>query len=234
MSNEAIKPDAITTIPPAEQKVELFSSNIISSLNQIINIDGDNNAYEPTCIICSLSNREDIENLWISSKGDFLEVKKIIVSPKNVTKQVLQNHMIFHYESEIKELQKTEYANKIKRISNIELTTLERIKLCIAALTERLIAINSMVPVNNEISMTELEKLKTTETTKLTMSFNNLLKLQASILGEMKDNGELIQIPQRAFIDFFNEQIINAKTEEERNIIKNILNRLAALGKMIA
>ncbi len=55
------------------------------------------------------------------------------------------------------------------------------------------------------------------------MSFNQLLKLQASILGEMKNNGELIMIPRQLFVDTFNQAIAESRTEEERDTIKKLL-----------
>jgi hypothetical protein len=60
---------------------------------------------------------------------------------------------------------------------------------------------------------------------------NNLLKLQASILGEMKLSGELITIPSSQFVNVFNDALLDAKTDREKQIIKDILTKLANINK---
>ena len=47
----------------------------------------------------------------------------------------------------------------------------------------------------------------------------------------MKSKGELIIIPRDSFVNIFNDAIAEAKNDEERNVIKNILSELANLSK---
>ena len=208
-----------------------ISNDIESALSQLININEKNILHEPTCIICSDPNREEIEKKWAETTSHD-EVKKLFKSRSSysISKDIIDNHIRFHYEKGIKELQKVEYTNKIKRLNSVQLTTLDRIQLGLATLTERLMGINSITS-NNDISATEIEQIKSAETARLMGAFNNLLKLQASIMGEMKDNGELIIIPSAMFIDVFNRAIIEAKTDAEKEAIKKILNNLANLNK---
>ena len=59
-----------------------------------------------------------------------------------------------------------------------------------------------------------------------------LLQLQANMMGEMKDSGELITIPKQAFVQFFNDAITSAKSEVERTVINNLLASLGELSQM--
>jgi hypothetical protein len=65
-------------------------------------------------------------------------------------------------------------------------------------------------------------------------TYNNLLKLQASILGEMKNSGELVSIPKDAFVKFFNNAILEAKSDVERETIKRIVDTLGALSTSLS
>ena len=92
--------------------------------------------------------------------------------------------------------------------------------------------INSIVPSQN-LEIVEIEKIKSTETAKLMASFNQLLKLQASILGEMKNSGELITIPRTSFVNIFHDAILNAKDEDQRKLLREILDKIANLSKNV-
>ena len=228
-------PDGSMSPPPDVNAIPAYypklSGDIEDVLLQQINLNGNNILHEPTCMICSASNRVDIEQKWLDTKK-YDEAKKVFssISTMPVSNDIIDNHMRHHYDKGIKELQKIEYTNKIKRLNSVELTTLDRIRLGLSMLTERLVSINSITP-NNDVSIVEVEKIKSSETARLTGSFNQLLKLQASILGEMKSSGELIMIPRQAFVDTFNRAIVESKTDEERDGIKRLLTSLADISK---
>lgn len=210
-------------ISPVQEYYPKSVRDVESILLQTINMNSNNILHEPTCMICSASNREEIEKKYKDTKN-IDEVKKVF-SSKNSSKisyDIIDNHMKFHYDKGVKEVQKIEYVNKIKRLNAVELTTLDRIRLGLSMLTERLMGVNSIVP-DNDTSAAEIEKIKSAETSRIMMSFNQLLKLQASILGEMKNNGELIMIPRQLFVDTFNQAIAESRTEEERDTIKKLL-----------
>jgi hypothetical protein len=218
---------------PSKLVVVSSSNDIDGLLSQLINLNQDNIIHESTCLICSNPDRSEIENKY--NRKDKVEDILKFIEDKYKTKihsSVLENHMVYHYERQIQELRKREYVDKIKRVTGSELTTLDRISLCFAALSERLVNINSVLP-NIDAGHVEIEQIKTTETVKVMNAFSQLLKLQATILGEMKNSGQLIVLPREAFINIFNEIIIESKSSEQKEIVKKILDRLLTLSKSV-
>jgi len=201
------------------------------ALAQLINMSEDKIMHEPTCAICSSPARKEAEQKWLDTKK-MADVKEVLKEKAGVSvnKSVIENHMLFHLTGGIKEVQKIEYTDRLKRLNSMNITTLDRIRLCLSALTERLMGINSITP-GGDLGSADIEKIKSAETAKLMASFNQLLKLQAQILGEMKNNGELISIPRQPFVDIFNNAILNAPSDELRNILKDILDQLTTLAK---
>ena len=223
-------------IPPPDVQNEqqdfhpAIPNNVDNILYQLVNLNSDNVLHEPTCLICSSSHRKDIEDMWLAIKKHD-DVKEAFKNKIVLSNDVIDNHMRHHHDRGIKELQKVEYINRIQRLSSVDLTTLDRIRMGLAALTERLAGVNSITP-SGDFSAAEAEKVKSMETARLMASFNQLLKLQASIMGEMKNNGELIIIPRDAFVNLFNEALTDASTDKEKDIVKGILSKLADLSKV--
>jgi len=213
--------------------VNSYDQDINRLLSQAINLNGDNIIHEPSCEICSSEYREELEAKWLDSNRSYTEVKKLLQSKgvtKKISKSTIQNHMLHHFDRSVTEIQKIEYLNRIRRYNNYNLTTLDRIKLGISALTDCLMGINSIVP-DSETSAAEIQKIKSSETSRLMSSMSSLLKLQAEIMGEMKNSGELITIPKREFINVFNEAIISAKNDSQRDAIKDILSKLGSINR---
>jgi hypothetical protein len=220
---------------PQMQSLSITSGNddVSNALSQLININENNVFHEATCLICGSPYRNDIEELHQkNAPKKYAEIKELLKTKSNlnISDSVIDNHMQFHFGDGVRELQKVEYINKLKRLNSVNLTTLDRISLGFAAISERLSAINSMVP-DNETSRVSIEKIKSSETVKLTNTLTQLLKLQASMLGELKSNGELIILPRDPFIELFNETISQA-TPEQKLVIKTILNKLLTLSKI--
>jgi len=228
------KEESMTPPPNVEASREDFyptiPSDVENVLGQLVNLNSDNILHEPTCLICSSLYRKDIEDMWLAIKNHD-DVKAAFKDRIQISNDVIDNHMRNHHDRGIKELQKVEYINRIRRLSSVELTTLDRIRMGLAALTERLAGINSITP-SGDMSSAETEKIKSMETSRLMSTFNQLLKLQASIMGEMKSNGELIIIPRQSFINLFNEALTDASTDKEKEVIKGILSKLADLSKV--
>lgn len=226
---QSMTPPTQATILQEFKPPEVVGSDDI--LMQFVNLNEKNVLHEPTCIICSNPHREEIEKRWIETKNHE-NVKDLFRSKSTIpiSNDVIDNHMRFHYDRGIKELQKVEYINRIQRASDIERTTLDRIRLGLSAIDERIMGINSITP-TNDLSSAEVEKIKSSEVAKLMVAYNQLLKLKATIIGEMKNSGELIIIPKRPFIDTFNAAIIESKNEEEKEVIKKLLSKLADLNK---
>ena len=211
------------------------SNDVETALSQLININEENIVHEPTCLICANPHRKELEEKWFQAGGNkkHSDIHDILTSKSNVkvSDGIIDNHMTYHANGTVKELQKIEYLDKIKRISNIDLTTLDRIGLAFSVLTERLSSINSLTA-DGETSNVEVEKIKTSETVKLMNSLNQFLKLQATLLGELKNTGELIMLPRDPFINIFNQTIALANTQEEKRLIGKLMNDLISLGKI--
>jgi len=198
---------------------------------QGVNISDGMVVHEPSCDLCSSPHREDVEQLYLTCK-DYKQTAAFFkqLSGHDIHKSIVENHMRFHYDRAIREIQKVEYIDRIKRYSGQNLTTLDRISICFAILSERLMGINSVIPAEDE-SVAEIEKLKSSETARLMGQLKDLLKLQAAILGEMKNSGELITIPTNDFINIINEALSQARTDSERKLVKDILGKLDALSR---
>lgn len=225
-------------IPPAESMIPIqsgadTSSNTIDKvLAQANNLSG-NVIHEPTCIICSNPHREEIEQEWLNTKKHS-DVKKFIKgrSGIEVTNGIIDNHMLYHNGREVREHVKQEYRELIRRLNSVELTTLDRIRLGLSAITERLIGINSLVPDTNN-SVVDIEQIKSVETARLMSNFNQLIKLNATIMGEMQKKGEIISIPREAFLSFYNDILAEAITDEEKKVIRKVLDGLLILGQLL-
>ena len=197
-----------------------------SMLSQMINLNNDHTHHEPTCTICSSPLRGDAEDIWEKNRRtagirDLFEARaNLKLSP-----EIIMNHMKHHKDGGIQEIKKVEYVDRIRRLYGKNVTTLDRLDLCLAVITERLMQINSISP-SGDKSIVDIEKIKSAETVKLMGTYSNLLKLQATILGEMKDSGEIVSISRSKFIKVFNDAIIGCTTDNERVIVKTILDGL--------
>lgn len=214
-------------------KVSISSRNedVDQLLSQAVNLNDSNIYHEPTCSICSSAYREDIEKKYLE-KQSFLDAVKIFKEKtgQDIGENVVENHVSHHMTRGVRELQKVEYLHRIKRLNTPNITTLEKISFAYAIISERILGINSIVP-GAEESVAEIEKIKSSETARLMGALNNLLKLQASILGEMKDSGELVYIPANEFVNVFRETLKAAKTDRERELITNLLDKLETLAR---
>jgi len=209
-----------------------FMGDAEKAMRQLVNVNSSNIYHEPTCIICSSSSRTKIEEMYVAknTKEDIIQYVKSH-SGIELSNSLIENHMIYHYEKGVREHVKTAYIDRLRRLSSQETTTLSRIRMSIDALTERIVGINSIVPCG-DLNETDIEKIKSSETARLTRTMTQLLQLQANMMGEMKDSGELITIPKKAFVKFFNDALVSAKTDVERNIINNLLTTLGELSQM--
>jgi hypothetical protein len=211
--------------------ITILDSDLDTSLSQAINLSDANTFHEPTCPICSSPYRKEVEEKWVSTKSHE-EVQGVLKrSTVKVSNDIINNHMRHHYDKGIKELQKVEYTNKLRRInSSRNMSTLEQIGFGISVISERLIGLNSIVP-DGDMTQAEVEKVKSAETNKLMATYSKYIKMQADLMGEMKNTGEMINIPKDKFINFFNEALVAADSDEEKKIINKILNKLGSLAQ---
>lgn len=208
------------------------SEEVERLMSQAINLSENDVYHEPTCIICSSPYRDEIEQQLLIEKKSNKEVIKLIKDKtgSSIGDNIVSNHASHHMTSGVRERVKVEYLNRVKRLNSPNITTLEKISLSYAVIMERLMGINSIVP-NGEESVAKIEQIKSTETNRLMGTLNNLLKLQASILGEMKTSGELVYIPTNEFILVFRDALRSAKTDRERELINGLLDKLESLAR---
>ena len=211
--------------------ISVLPTELEKTLSQAINLSPDNTFHEPTCLICSSPYRTEIEEKWVETKSH-ADIKDLLKGRtlSKISTGVIDNHMRFHYERDINQHQMREYVDRIKRYSTSELTTLDRIQFALSALTERIVGINAITP-SGDYTAADIEKIKSAELTKLMGAYGKFTKLQADLMGEMKDTGDLISIPKEAFIHFFNKALTEAKTEDEKEIVNKILTQLASLSQ---
>jgi hypothetical protein len=232
-SQESMAAPEIVSAPiqPLNAPSTYASEEATRILGQLVNISESGILHEPTCMLCSSPFRDELEQKYIETK-QLKDVKKLLEEKTQITvpRSVIENHMLYHYNREVQEHQKREYIDRINRLSDQNLTTLSGIGLCLAALTERLMGINSIVPAG-DLGVAEIERIKSSETSRLMASYNQLLKLKANILGEMKTSGELVTIPRRDFVQIFQEALVNAKADREREAINSILSSLTDVSK---
>jgi len=214
-------------IPIQPQVVDRGFDQVDSMLAQVVNLSGSNQMHEPTCPICSSKLRGEAEDVWENEGEKTAPVLRIFRERTDlkISAEIVKNHMRNHKDGGQKEIKKVEFIDRVRRLYGKNVTTMDRIDLCLAVITERLMQINSLSP-DGKKTHVDIEKIKTSETTKLMATYSSLLKIQATILGEMKSSGEIISISRDRFVEVFNDAITEAKTDRERALITNILKSL--------
>tara|TARA_R110000824_G_scaffold12226_7_gene53578 strand:- start:11416 stop:12129 length:714 start_codon:yes stop_codon:yes gene_type:complete len=233
--SENSKEDSIEKVKlstPIEAKIMPLQvgNEIDSILVKLIDSDSSGTVTEPTCPICISPYRNEIEDIYNKDRKTSDVVEFFDNKGTEIHKDIVLNHFDHHLARGIKERQKVEFANKIKRISGQNLTTLDYIAACQSIVLERIMGVNSLVP-TSEATDEDIEKTKSAETARMLGQMNNLLKLRAQILGEMKNSGELITIPKSDFINLFNDAFINAKNDGEKALIGKILGKMEELSR---
>ena len=235
-SNETSLPFGKADIESNVREIQVDSGDVVHTsiervLSQAVNLSPENVMHEVTCPFCSSPYREEAENAYFAAERNWKECCKFIENNQGIrlSKDVIENHVRFHMGAGVRELQKVEYIDRIKRLSTRSCSTLDRIALCSAIVLERILDINSIVP-DGDKSPADIAKIKSAETKGLVKSYNDLLKLQASILGEMKTDGEVITLPRKPFIQIFTDAIADARSEEAKKVVAELLQKLRAIG----
>jgi len=236
ITGDSSLPFALEEIKSNVQEIQVSSGEVIHTsiervLSQAVNLSPESVMHEVTCPFCSSPYREEAENAYFAAERSWKECRKILDDKQGVklSKDVIENHIRFHMGAGIRELQKVEYIDRIKRLSTRSCSTLDRIALCSAIILERILDINSIVP-DGDKSPADIAKIKSAETKNLVKAYNDLLKLQASILGEMKTDGEVITLPRKPFIQIFTDAIADARTEEAKKLVADLLQKLRSIG----
>lgn len=225
-------PEEEAVVTPDIQQVSgnISNSDVIGEvIGQLIDVNEGHVIHEPTCLICSHPDRNAIEEQWAESKN----IKELIGYVKektglDVAKSVIENHMLYHLTRANREIQKLEYANKIKRLNSFNLSPLDLIKLQESALHERLLSINSLTP-GGDFAQADIDKIKTQETVRISNAMTQLIKTQDALLKEMRAKGDVLTVPRESFIRIFNEALMDANNDREKDLINNMLDKISNL-----
>lgn len=210
--------------------IKPYDSETARLIEQTVNLSSGNIYCEPTCPVCTSPCREEVEQCLLEHKDykrgiDLFQQR----TGKDVSRPILENHLKNHASRGIKEVHKAEFVKKINRMAGKNLSTLSQIEFMCNFLINQAVEIGSLSP-NGTDSVLAVEKVKSQEGAKLMTALNNVLKLRAQIMGEMKSSGELVTIPTDAFKRIFQDAILSAKTDGERDLIRNILLKLNSVS----
>ena len=225
-------------IQAAVSPVDVFSPDsptITGFLNSIINL-GENGVFsEPTCPFCLSANRAKAE--LVAKQGDKHDAKLpksisdlFVANGESISEDVVRNHIKQHMGRGEVELRKVEYITRLGILNSHDMSTLDRIKIALAAIMERIVAIGELEP-DARTSKNKVEDLKTSQVSELTKTMCKLLQLRASILGEMRGNGEIISIPKDKFKSAFDKVFAKVATENERALVIALLNELTSVDE---
>lgn len=216
------------------EAVQTWREDANRLFSQVVNLNEEGIFHEPTCPICSSPLREESEKLWASQTPtkDWRKIVEIFSTKSSIKvgRDIVENHMRFHADRGVKELQAIEYISRLQRMNSRGYTTLAQLDLCYNTLNERLLSINSITPDGN-LSVAEIERIKSQETVKLIGQILQMVKLKATIMGELKETGDMISIPVKQFTEVLEETILSARTDREREFIMVFFEKLKGLGR---
>ena len=193
-------------------------------LSAVINLSESGFFCEPTCPICISKNRPIAESNFIkdSEEKGFEKkcesIRKFFLSRnEEIGTSVIRNHFANHINQGENELKKREYVNKLAALNEVDRPTLDRLRVLMDALQERLI---STVELGQEARGKEIVAISKTMT--------QVLELRAKIMGEMKGRGEVITIPLEKFNMAFEKALRKARNKDELDFVSDIMNDLSS------
>jgi len=106
---------------------------------------------------------------------------------------------------------------------------MERLEIAMAAVQERLVAVNAIE--DPSVSISHVEKIKADSTCKLSSSMNSLLQLRAEMLGELRKTGEVFTIEKKAFAAAFDRLLAGCLADEEKLVVNKVFAELSKICK---
>jgi hypothetical protein len=215
--------DKLQSLPSPVEVYKAADGGIREFLSAVVNLADSGVFCEPTCPICISKHRPQAEAKFTQDQEekDFnkkceLVRKFFMARNEDVSISVIRNHFANHLNQGENELKKLEYVNKLATLSNTDRSTLDRLRVIMDALHERL------------ISTVELDQeLRGREIVAISKALNNVLELRAKIMGEMKGRGEVITIPLDKFNMTFEKALGKAKRKEEIDLVTSIMDDLS-------
>lgn len=233
--NEEVQPPKSVSVIAENNKMlnKINPENAGKLLQRTVNLTDDNIYHEPTCPICNSPHRKEIEDLYLKTPGDygpiiaFVETLDPEETKNKINVAVIENHIKSHHQMAVSEIRKKEFVHRIKRLDSGAVSTLDKLAMTINILIDRLANVNALAP-SSDLSIADVEKIKSGETAKLGAAISNLLKEQSKLTGELKETGDLITIPKQEFMRIFQEIARMAKTENEQKLVRKFFQSLAS------
>jgi hypothetical protein len=191
-------------------------------LSAVVNLSDSGAFCEPTCPLCLSKNRATAEARFEKdTETDFQKkcdtIKKFFLARnEEMGISVLRNHFANHLNQGENELKKLEYVNKLATLNTTDRSTLDRLRVLMDALQERLV---SGVELNQETRGKELVAIS--------KAMTSILELRAKIMGEMQGRGEVITIPIDKFNNTFEKALFKAKGKEQIDLVTLIMDSLS-------
>jgi len=221
-----------------ERALALATQNVPATtrdfLSAVVNLSEAGIYHEPTCELCSHEMRSQAETYYESmdkldrNKATKLQTWLNIERSLDLPIDVIRNHVENHMNRGDIERRKIEYVNKINNLSAIDVSSLDRIKFGMAAITERIQAINSCTAPQSKVSSLALEEKKSKVTNDLVKTYLQLVNIQSDLLGELMSRGDVFKIQREKFGQAFDNALSNAENDAERIIIASLMDDLVS------
>jgi hypothetical protein len=229
-------PEPSATPPAPISKVDIFrgvSAPLKEFCRSVIRLSETGIFHVPSCPCCNSPTRTEAEGLWRQTpppgRSREAVVRSLFLSSgEDIPPDAIRHHMRQHVGRGEDELRKQEYLEQISTLNTIDLSTLDRIKVLLAACTERLLA-TGQIEAPAKVVEAQVESMKTKDVALLVRTMTSLLELQAKILGEMRGRGEVMMVPTQKFKDAFDGAYRKAKTAQEQALLVAYLNELSKI-----
>lgn len=192
-------------------------------LSAVVNLSDSGVFNEPTCPLCLSKHRSMAESRFIKDEEeeDFDKkcdsIKKFLLARnEDISISIVKNHFRSHLNQGENELKKLEYVNKLATLNTTDRSTLDRLRILMDALQERLVSGVELSQENRGKELVAISKAMT-----------SILELRAKMMGEMKGRGEVITITLEKFNMTFEKAFGRAKRKEEIELIESIMDSLS-------
>ncbi|MCK9433901.1 MAG: hypothetical protein M0R32_03560 [Candidatus Cloacimonetes bacterium] len=213
---------ALTAPSPVDVYKASDGGGIREFLSSVINLADSGAFCEPTCPICLSKHRATSESRFEKDEEEKFDkkcdsIKKFFLARnEEMGISVIRNHFNNHLNQGEVELRKLEYVNRLATLNTTDRSTLDRLRVLMDALQERLVSGVELSQENRGKELVAISKAMT-----------SILELRAKIMGEMQGRGEVITIPADKFNMAFEKALTRARGKEEIELVTSIMDSLS-------
>lgn len=227
-TRQTIKQVQNGVIGPVLSKVP---SSVRDFLAPIINLGDEGVYYEPTCPFCTCALRMRAEAYYNSLDRMRTQRKEnlqrwLLEKGENLPFDVIRNHISNHMDRGDNEFRKIEYLNKISNLTTVNMGALDRLKLALAAIEERVTTIAACGSEGSKMSIIALEEKKSRTINDLMKTYSKLIELHAGMIKSMQKQGDIFSISKGDFEKAFEKALQLVSSNEARNVISELLDDL--------